>query len=430
MPSVLFIHGTGVRAPGHAAALRTVRQGLASVRPDVTVAGCDWGSALGSYLRADGASIPGYRPHKPMARPAAEDEERARWALLYLDPDAELALFALMERESATGFVPGTVSPGTKLWTRATALAESDGVRRAWEAAGLQELLTESLRGIQASAEFRRACDAARDDLDIGSLTRLTGRSLVARGLAGLPDGPGSVPVPGRDAMVDAVVEALGGEARGFAGGLARALGASARLMERAGGSRFVVGRRDAISERSLGFSGDILSYLVRGEAVRAYVAELARELPSPVVLLGHSLGGIVAFDLLARGVRIDRAGDAEPSAGHAPGAEQPQAAPEPAPPLARPDVARLITVGSQAPLLYELDALPSRPFGTGLPAGFPEWINIYDPRDLLSFVGSDVFGPRVRDVEVDNGQPVSAAHGAYWANRHLYEVLAEVIPR
>ncbi|EPH41307.1 hypothetical protein ABT390_28085 [Streptomyces aurantiacus] len=429
MPSVLFIHGTGVRAPGYTASLDTVREGLAAVRPDVTVAGCDWGSALGSYLRADGASIPGYRPRKPVQRPAAEDEERARWALLYLDPDAELALFALIERESAGSFVPGAVSPGAKLWTRAMALAESDGVRRTWEAVGLRELLAESLRGTQASVEFRRACDAARDDLGAGSLARLTGRSLVARALAGLPGGPGSVPVPGRDAMVDAVVDALGGEARGFASGLARALGASARLMERAGGSRFVVGRRDAISERSLGFSGDILSYLVRGEAVRAYVAEMARELAPPVVLLGHSLGGIVAFDLLARGVRTDRAGDAT-AAGHAPGAARPDAAAVPAPPVAGPSVARLVTVGSQAPLLYELDALPSRPFGTGLPAGFPEWINIYDPRDLLSFVGSDVFGPRVRDVEVDNGQPVSAAHGAYWANRHLYEVLAEVIPR
>lgn len=425
MPSVLFIHGTGVRAPGSTAALRTVREGLAAVRPDVTVAGCDWGSALGSYLRADGASIPGYRPRGPVQRPAADDEERARWALLYLDPDAELALFALREREAAGGFAPGSVSPGAKVWTRATALGEAEAVRRAWEAAGLQELLAESLRGIQGSGEFRRACDAARDELDAGSLARLAGRSLVARALAGLPGGPGSVPVPGRDAAVDAVVDALGGEARGFAGGLARALGASARLMERAGGSRFVVGRRDAISERSLGFSGDILSYLVRGDAVRAYVAEQARELSPPVVLLGHSLGGIVAFDLLARGARIDRAAADGAASGH----RHPQAAPGAARP-AGPPVARLVTVGSQAPLLYELDALPSRPFGTGLPAGFPEWTNIYDPRDLLSFVGAEVFGPRVRDVEVDNGQPVSAAHGAYWANRHLYEVLAEVIPR
>ncbi|MBC7268458.1 MAG: hypothetical protein H5T76_07000, partial [Streptomyces sp.] len=50
MTSVLFIHGTGVRAPDYAAALRTVRAGLGRIRPDVAVAECDWGSALGSYL--------------------------------------------------------------------------------------------------------------------------------------------------------------------------------------------------------------------------------------------------------------------------------------------------------------------------------------------------------------------------------------------
>jgi hypothetical protein len=88
-----------------------------------------------------------------------------------------------------------------------------------------------------------------------------------------------------------------------------------------------------------------------------------------------------------------------------------------------------LVTVGSQAPLLYELDALPSRPFGTGLPAGFPPWVNVHDPRDLLAYVGAEVFGDGVRDVRVDNGQPVSAAHTSYWANPEVFRVLARAIP-
>ncbi|MGY0020337.1 hypothetical protein ACVHNB_15280 [Streptomyces sp. YJ-C3] len=398
MTSVLFIHGTGVRAPGYAEALRAVRAGLAEVRADVTVAECDWGSALGSYLRADGASIPGYVPDKPVEGPLPQDEERARWALLYADPDAELNLFALAGQQAAAPFRPGALPPGRQLWAWTEELAAAPAVRDAWRAADLGARPDGDVAALLTSETFRRACDAA-DGAGAAGLARLTGRSLAARALAGHPGGPGAVPPAGRDAMVAAVVDQLGGEERGLADGLGRALGASARLLERAGGSRFVVGRRSRISERSLGFAGDILSYLVRGEAVRAYVADLARRLPPPVVLLGHSLGGIVAFDLLA----------GEPGTA--------------------PDVAQLVTVGSQAPVLYELDALPSRPYGTGLPAAFPRWLNIYDRRDLLSFVGAEVFGQRVRDVEVDNGQPVSAAHSAYWTNRHLYEVLAQELP-
>ncbi|MFI1163581.1 hypothetical protein ACH4UM_08190 [Streptomyces sp. NPDC020801] len=409
MTSVLFIHGTGVRAPAYTTALEAVRAGLGKVRDDVTVAECDWGSALGSYLRADGASIPGYRPRATDARRDPEDEERARWSLLYVEPDAELTLFALSARPARAAFAPGTVPAGQRLWRRAGALDGLPDVRQAWASAGLERHLADCVAALTSSAEFRLACNALDGPEADGSLARLTGRSLVARALVRLPGGPGTLPVPDRDAAVDAVTDALGGDTRGVGDRLGRALGASARLVERTGGSRLVVSRRSPISERSLGFSADILSYLVRGEAVRAYVADLARRLSPPVVLLGHSLGGIIAFDLLA---------------GRAGGGRRPAAtaAPEAA-------VHQLITVGSQVPLLYELDALPSRPYGTGLPAGFPDWLNVYDPRDLLSFVGEEIFGSHVRDVEVDNGQPVSAAHSAYWANPRLYEVLAEALP-
>ncbi|MBC7271339.1 MAG: hypothetical protein H5T76_21950 [Streptomyces sp.] len=408
MTSVLFIHGTGVRAPDYAAALRTVRTGLGRIRPDVAVAECDWGSALGSYLRAEGASIPGYRPQKTDTTPrrAPDDEERARWALLYAEPDAELTLFALSGTTSGPAeapkvFVPGAVPAGQRLWKQVPGLAEAPAVREAWEAAGLAGQLDDVLRELRSSSVFRSACNAL-DDGRGGpgrGLPRLTGRSLVARALARLPEGPGAVPVAERDAAVDAVTDELGGDERGLAEVVGRSLGAFARLAERAGGSRLVVSGRGTISEHSLGFSGDILSYLVRGEAVRAYVADLAGTLPAPVVLLGHSLGGVIGFDLLASHQSLT------------------------------PHITQLITVGSQAPLLYELDALPSRPYGTGLPAHFPAWLNVYDPRDLLSFLGSPIFGSRVRDVEVDNGQPVSAAHGAYWANPRLYEVLAQALP-
>lgn len=201
---------------------------------------------------------------------------------------------------------------------------------------------------------------------------------------------------------MDTVTAELGGDVKGLSDALVSALGFSARLFERSLGSRLLVSRRAALSGRSVGFFGDILSYLTRGRRARPrrrHDPRAARRQPA-VVVLGHSLGGIIAVDLLTdppTGVSVDL----------------------------------LVTVGSQAPLLYELDALPSRPYGTGLPGAFPRWLNVYDRRDLLSYLAAGAFGndPRITDAEVDNRQPVSAAHSSYWANDQFYRVLSTALP-
>ena len=45
-----------------------------------------------------------------------------------------------------------------------------------------------------------------------------------------------------------------------------------------------------------------------------------------------------------------------------------------------------LITAGSQAPLLYEFDALQTLHKGKPLPVGFPKRLNLDDENDLLSY--------------------------------------------
>ena len=46
------------------------------------------------------------------------------------------------------------------------------------------------------------------------------------------------------------------------------------------------------------------------------------------------------------------------------------------------------MTVGSQAPLLYTFDAIPSMPYDEADPPRLPvPWLNVYDSRDFLSFV-------------------------------------------
>ncbi|WP_328771685.1 alpha/beta fold hydrolase [Streptomyces sp. NBC_00286] len=410
MVTVLFVHGTGVREPSYSNALARVREGVAAVRPDVRVEPCDWGSALGSYLRAEGASIPGFAAQGGQGPPAPDprDEAVARWALLYADPFAELELFALTGAGAvpSSGFVPGPRARGDLLLDGVSGLDARDTVRGAWADAGLGELLTEAATAVRGAPAFRRAIVVDGDPA--GALPRLTARALVAYALSRTDRDAGEVSAKARDELVDCVTDALGGDLRVVPEALTAAFRFSARLFENVLGSRLVVARRTPWSGRSVGFFGDIVRYLVRGEAVRAFVAEAVRAQPGPVVLLGHSLGGIAAFDLLASGVLLDGAG--EQRAG------------------SLPQVEALITVGSQAPLLYELDALPSRPYGSGLPSGFPRWVNVYDRRDLLSYTASEVFGSEVTDVEVDNRQPVSAAHSAYWTNDRFHSVLHDVL--
>ena len=88
-----------------------------------------------------------------------------------------------------------------------------------------------------------------------------------------------------------------------------------------------------------------------------------------------------------------------------------------------------LVTVGSQAPFLYELNALPTLEFGVALPATVPRWVNVFDRRDLLSYAGEGVFSGRVEDREVDNRVPFPRSHSAYFGNKHFYAVLDEVLP-
>jgi hypothetical protein len=151
--------------------------------------------------------------------------------------------------------------------------------------------------------------------------------------------------------------------------------------------------------------AGDVMLYQSRGgpirECIRACVADATR----PVVLLGHSLGGIACVDLLAAA-----ASDGAP----------------------RVDL--LVTAGSQAPFLYEIGALASLGPDDPLPDHFPTWLNVYDPRDILSYVAGPVFRPPgsnaqlVSDVAVDNRQPFPMSHSAYWCNSEFWDAVAPPI--
>jgi hypothetical protein len=119
------------------------------------------------------------------------------------------------------------------------------------------------------------------------------------------------------------------------------------------------------------------------------------------LVVVGHSLGGVVAYDLLT---------------------------------YFRPDVNAdvFVTVGSQVGLFEELKlfgtsdrAVPSA--GTPRvrkPANIGKWINVFDYNDVLSFRAATVFED-VTDYPYATGEALHA-HGAYFTQPFFHERLAE----
>jgi pimeloyl-ACP methyl ester carboxylesterase len=157
--------------------------------------------------------------------------------------------------------------------------------------------------------------------------------------------------------------------------------------------------KREQFSESAAPAAGDILLYQARGGLIRNYirrrVKQVVKENGGDVILLAHSLGGIACVDLLAT--------------------------------TQLPVVKKLITVGSQASFLYEINALWSLRYGESLPSNFPEWLNLYDPYDFLSYLVAPVFKREtVRDCRIESGQPFPESHSAYWNNPDTWKAIEE----
>ncbi|GCB45351.1 hypothetical protein SNL152K_2641 [Streptomyces sp. NL15-2K] len=380
-----------MREPGFSALAGRVAAGLTALRDGLRVVPYYWGEAHGATLAAGGASLP---PPPAAARglaetpagPGADDDTATAWAALYADPSAELAL-AAAGAEPVAERPPGSLPAQQELQTRLTALAAQGDAPAAELGPGLPRAATD----LAAHPLLGPAADA----LDPDDLAALAARSLTARIVADALDADSPlVPVGDtRDAVTDRLAVALGAPPRGTERGVRS-------LMLRAAGSvasRAAVRRRRALTEAAHPAAGDVLRYLSRGEAVRAALRALVAGLEPPVTLVGHSLGGIIALDTLISA------------------------------PL--PQVRLLVTAGSQGPFLYESGSLPSLEHPAPLPPHVPDWLNLYDPRDLLGHLGAGLFPGRVTDIAVDSRQPFPAAHSAYWTNPAVYRHIADRLP-
>ncbi|OPF78218.1 hypothetical protein VT50_0220130 [Streptomyces antioxidans] len=441
MTSVVFVHGTGVRAKSYEKSLARVVSGLGRVRADIRVARCFWGEEHGASLGLGGASLPVRTKNRGAGDDGLldEDDPLAVWALLEVDPLAELREFAQAVRDDdeETGFVPGRVDPWETIADKVRALTlESVAPRSAASAAsvapeaGKPELAPGSAAPAAGqpggglprliadlAPHLDEAADRVADEISgsLGGTSPADGiEPIAARAVYALAvqraegpyrdDDPLAVDGADRDAVVGALTERLGGTDRsGFVAGAAKGVAVRALNSYLSPLSSLARTFRGGITKGSVPASGDILRYQVRGAGVRAAIRAAVRDATEsgdgPVVLLAHSLGGIACVDLLA----------------------------EPDPPAG---VELLVTVGSQAPFLYELDALTALRRDEPLPAAFPRWINVYDEQDLLGFVGEKVFPGRVTDLRVNTRQPFPRAHTSYFAHQRLYDLLAPELPK
>ncbi|MYT74434.1 MULTISPECIES: hypothetical protein [unclassified Streptomyces] len=386
MTTVVFIHGTGVREPRFTELYTRVAEGLGATAPRARLVPYYWGEEYGAALAADGASIPG-APGGTSRAPGDADETgdadgADRWALLYANPTAELAL-------AAAGAGRAVTAPGAEF-------ADERPRRLLAQLDDIAPELGPDLATHAAALARSPLLPPAAAALDADELARLLARSLAAAVIGAALEADAPVLCTGavRDTAVERIAEALGATPAGTGRGpLLRALKGPALKV----GSRIAVRRRRALTAAVHPAAGDILRYLARGADARRGLRELIARQPSPVVLLGHSLGGIMALDTLV----LD-----------------PQ-----------PGVDLLVTVGSQAPFLYETGALPSLTHPDPLPGHVPDWLNLYDARDLLGYVGAPLFSGRVTDVATDNGQPFPVAHSAYWDDPAVYRTIAARLP-
>ncbi|MFD9540074.1 hypothetical protein [Streptomyces sp. NPDC060022] len=389
MTTVVFTHGTGVREPHLTTLLEHVTSGLAATAPGARLVVYRWGERYGARLAAGGASIPegpGSGTGRSAGHPDEQGDEVEEWARLYDDPTAELATAAAGATVRVTA--PGAAFPDER--PRALLLDV------AAHGEPLADLLGPGLP--QAAARLARdpLLAPAAEALDPDTLAWVLARALAATVIAGAvaEDSPVQGGGDARDAAVGALAGRLGAAPEGTGRGpLLRMAGKPLVRL----GSRYAVRRRRALTDAAHPAAGDILKYLARGEDMRQGLRELVAPLEPPVVLLGHSLGGIICLDTLVSG------------------------------PL--PGVELLVTVGSQGPFLYETGALPTLAHPDPLPGHVPPWLNLYDRRDLLGYAAEPLFAGRAHDMATDSRQPFPVAHSAYWTDPAVYRAIGERLP-
>ena len=413
MLNFIFVHGTGVRQPSYDQTLAIITKQVQQKDSSARCHPCYWGGAWDSRLNAGGVSIPSETTSsRGLESLDGEDYTIRLWNLLYQDPLFELEVLASQVSKSA--YVPREIPTGEILDDKLRTFIPSDGLQVQLTEAGIKpEIFAEARQSILKEPTYPKAINTASPS-NIGDYQEAIAKALVAQSAILLSQqyGPQALCLTGesRDAIVKQIYFELGGatergvldDTKKLVEGMFSKLLTGTTKMPLNMLTTLGVRTRDNWSEDYAANAGDVIMYQARGQDIRTFIRQTVDSIQSngsKIVLLAHSLGGIAAVDLLL---------EANP-----------------------PKVDYLITVGSQSPILYEWNALVGMTFkqGAQLP-NFPKWLNIYDQRDFLSYVGEPLFPGQVEDIEVSNQQPFPASHCAYWNNPQVWTAIFNWIPR
>ncbi|MEQ9550301.1 MAG: hypothetical protein RIM23_11855 [Coleofasciculus sp. G3-WIS-01] len=393
MTTVLFVHGTGVRNPGYEETFKLIEKTVHLERPDIKVERCLWGDELGTKLNAQGASIPLYDSTLALDE-EEEDYSIVLWQQLYSNPLYELRVLSLKPGDETAGN-PFGEQPGDELHSRVERLNPSPELQAKLDVAGIAEVFEQARDTVIQSEAYHQALQNASEEL--GEYRDAIARAIVAQAMFECEQQEKYPPILTdaelRDEVVKLLSLALGEAELGIGDWVVKPLSQLAQPI----GTFYVKRRRGIITQSVSPTPCDILLYQGRGDRIRDFIRVKIEQAEPPVVLLAHSLGGIACVDLLVQ---------------------------QPLQP-----VELLITAGSQAPFFYEINALYSLEYGEPLPDYFPSWLNIYDLRDFLSYIGANVFPNKVQDVLVDSKQPFPRSHGAYWTNKAVWKAIIPRLP-
>ncbi|MEI1375118.1 hypothetical protein PQG02_20920 [Nostoc sp. UHCC 0926] len=391
MTTVIFVHGTGIREREYNDTFEIIEQKIHAQRPDIQVAPCLWG-VLGAKFNDNRASVPLEDATLALSQ-GKEDADIVLWGQLYRDPLYELRLLSLKPIKSGNAFGK---KPRDILQSRVASLTPTSQLEAKLQEAGIAEIFKQAPEAVIRSEPYKRALLTVSES-DLSEYYAPIARAIVAQAMFISEQQEKFPPILTdaqlRDKVVELLTLALTEAELGLGDSVIKAIVGLALPI----GTNYVRGNRLELTDKISPMPGDILLYQTRGEKIREFIKQQIEQAEPPVVLLAHSLGGIACVDLLV----------------------QQQLS----------QVELLVTVGSQAPFLYEINALYSLEYGQLLPEHFPQWLNIYDLRDFLSYVGNRIFSDRVQDVRVDSRQPFPRSHGAYWTNAKTWEAIIPRLP-
>lgn len=407
MGRLIFVHGTGVREKSYEASFAQLEERLETIKKQNKVLSswnlvkCLWGEEVGVKMHLSGKSLPKYHGEASQQPP----DEIMDWWLLYQDPELELRVWGATEKPLPPA--PPNVTPKWQPYhQKISGFVPSQTLVEKLSEARLQEFWQPAqVEHEDPKSAYSRAIRTVAKPEDYNTLARIYARAMVARiTILGQSAGLAAPTAELRDAIVQQIVDGLTVGLMGFRDWRAKAANKVSSIWHNTveltkanfGLALAYTGivSRDKLSDETYQASGDILFYQARGERLRNCIKKVVEADNTPVILLAHSLGGIACVDMLI---------------------EQ-----------QFPLVKGLITVGSQAPMLYEINSLVKLEAGQPLPGYFPPWLNFYDLCDVLSYPARGVFPGKAQDKMLDSGLPYLQAHSAYWKEPEVWTAITK----